>query len=1034
MCIKGRLTKMQYCGKCGRELDKNTGLCSKCDKSGDSKTNKNGRKKLILIVVAVVLVLTIIITCCVSCGKSNSTVTPASVANSKIEMKPIDYENVIFKDGKLFVESELLITANDAYTYSDIENTVAEYGGKIVGCIEFTNDYQIEFADMDYLTLFETQEILQGSLEDCEVTLHRVFYENDSDKSPVSEFEKEDKDGNWWRDEIRITELEADDNSYEKVRVGIFDTLFDTDNPDLEYAFNENNVWYNQEDEADMGAHGTNVAGFLAAKKDNEYGIDGVANNVEFYAYAYRGSVHGFHPSSLMEEKYWNAKMLAQGTKIINMSAGNNEMLVGAQSGDTTAYATLKECSDGMGAFYRKYIDAGSEFVVVKSAGNQNGYEWIRCDPSKEHPYGVKMYDKEKDGDITRYTKIDEDLFDAKYDILGAITDNKVMNRIIIVGSSNRLRQRSYHSVSGSRVDIYAPGDRLRELTSDNPGYGTSYAAPIVSGTISLMLGINPNIEADKIKYLLLSSATQPIEEENYQVAYDSDSNTKMFKCIVDTKNAVDRAKNHTVKEQINETTDNDNTYLMGLTTIYEDGKFEYNKKGCIVTIYKNDVDETLYKELETDEFGEFETKIEQGNYIIVSKTKDGTYQSDRLLFSVNKNEVKYLCSLPMYNTSASLSNTNFKHDNYLVEIDNIVYYVDDFGLWKNGGTAEGECLHECTATNIASNGEVVYYSVYNKEKSAYCEEYGQDAKWKQYDLYCYDLRTLSNRKITSFIECGKPIGVYNNKLYYTDYPDDFTGYVVGKSHNLYSYDLNTGEKEYISEGAYQLEMYGTSIYYRDLDAAMGDSELYCYDMANGNVKQVTSKEIMNFFISGDSLFYYTNQYNSELGSDKEYHTKVDCEVFKYNLLDGSVENVLKLKENADVVAIQYVDENYLYYYIGGAGYTNYRMNLSTKEKNCIKYKARDSGSFRMSDESIYSVLKFDNYALYYSGWDTVYFYQVNDNDSSAVPFNAYYKGYRFLNVCGDGVYMLKQTDEGFTYVIRYYFNREAESLVGYGA
>mgnify|MGYP000338076675 FL=1 len=101
-----------------------------------------------------------------------------------------------------------------------------------------------------------------------------------------------------------------------------------------------------------------------------------------------------------------------------------------------------------------------------------------------------------------------------------------------------------------------------------------------------------------------------------------------------------------------------------------------------------------------------------------------------------------------------------------------------------------------------------------------------------------------------------------------------------------------------------------------------------------GNVKQVTSKEIMNFFISGDSLFYYTNQYNSELGSDKEYHTKVDCEVFKYNLLDGSVENVLKLKENADVVAIQYVDENYLYYYIGGAGYTNYRMNLSTKEKN----------------------------------------------------------------------------------------------------
>lgn len=1023
---------MKYCGKCGRELDENTGLCSKCDKSGGSNTNKNRSKKLILVIVAVVLVLATIITCCVSCGKNNGTATPEPVANSKIEMKPIDYENVTFKDGELFVESELLITANDTYTYSDIENTVAEYGGKIVGCIEFTNDYQIEFADMDYLTLFETQETLQGSLDDCVVTLHRVFYEDESDKSPVAEFEKEDKDGNWWRDEIRLTELEADDNSYEKVRVGIFDTLFDTDNTDLEYAFNEDNVWYNQEDEADMGAHGTDVAGFLAAKKGNDYGIDGVANNVEFYAYAYQGSVHGFHPSSLMEDKYWNAKMLAQGTKIINMSAGSNELLVGAQNGDTTAYVTLKEYSDGMGAFYRKYIDAGSEFVVVKSAGNVNGYEWIKCDASKEHPYGVKVYDKEKDGDITRYTKVDEGLFDAKYDILGAITENKVMNRIIIVGSSNRLRQRSYHSVSGSRVDIYAPGARLRELTSDNPGYGTSYAAPIVSGTISLMWGVNPDIEADKIKYLLLSSATQPVEEEDYQVAYDSDSNTKMFKCIVDTKNAVDRAKNYTIKEKMNETTDNDNTYLMGLTTIYEDGKFEYNKEGCIVTIYKNDADETLYKELETDEFGEFETEIEQGNYIIVSKTKDGTYESDRFLFSVDKNEVKYLHCLYMYNTSASLSNTNFKHDNYLIEVDNVVYYVDDFGLWKNEGTAEGERLHECTAANIASNGEVVYYSVYNKEKSAYCEEYGQEAKWKQYDLYCYDLRTLSNRKITSFVECGEPIGVYNNKVYYTDRPDDFTGNVVGIAHCLYSYDLDTGKKEFISEGAHQLEIYGSSIYYRDMDAAMGDSELYCYDMANGNIKQITSEEIMDFSISGDSLFYHTKQYKTELGSDKKYHTKTTCQVFEYNLLDGTVDSIFN--ETNDEIVIQYIDEDYLYYTDGGGYYDNYRINLSTGEKAYIKYKARDSGSFRMSDERVYSVLKFDDYALYYSGWDTVYFYQVNDNDSNAVPFNAYYSGYRFLNVLGDGVYMLKQTDGGSTYVIRYNLDRDSEGLVGYGA
>lgn len=212
----------------------------------------------------------------------------------------------------------------------------------------------------------------------------------------------------------------------------------------------------------------------------------------------------------------------------------------------------------------------------------------------------------------------------------------------------------------------------------------------------------------------------------------------------------------------------------------------------------------------------------------------------------------------------------------------------------------------------------------------------------------------------------------------------------------------------------------------------MGDSELYCYDMANGNIKQITSEEIMDFSISGGSLFYHTKQYKTELGSDKKYHTKTTCQVFKYNLLDGTVENIFN-ETNGEIV-IQYVNEDYLYYTDGGGYYDNYRINLSTGEKAYIKYKARDSGSFRMSDERVYSVLKFDDYALYYSGLDTVYFYQVNDNDSNAVPFNAYYSGYRFLNVICDGVYMLKQTDGGSTYVIRYNLDRDSEGLVGYGA
>ena len=62
--------------------------------------------------------------------------------------------------------------------------------------------------------------------------------------------------------------------------------MFDTDNEDLQYAINQDDIWYNDENLIEVtgnGTHGTDVTGFLAAKKNNDYGIDGVANNIKIY-------------------------------------------------------------------------------------------------------------------------------------------------------------------------------------------------------------------------------------------------------------------------------------------------------------------------------------------------------------------------------------------------------------------------------------------------------------------------------------------------------------------------------------------------------------------------------------------------------------------------------------------------------------------------------------------------------------------------------------------------------------------------------
>lgn len=1003
MCIKGRLTKMKCCEKCGQELDANTGLCPKCDKKKTSINPKKFKKRYIIIPVAFLLICTIVLLCFSTCNKISVPFVSNGFEEGKIEVKHCTYNDVSYKNNELFVKSQLLITPTSDYSYNDIESAVSGYNGKIVGYIEFTNDYQVEFSEMDYDSLNSTMESLEKELNNTDIMLNRVVYQDEeTDKTTIKEFEEKDKNGNWWRDAIRLTELESESNNYQEVKVGIYDTLFDTDNEDLKYAINKTDIWYNNEKEIEVsngGMHGTNVTGFLAAKKSNDYGIDGVANNVKVFGYAYRGNTPNYHPVSIMDLKYWNAKMLAKGVKVINISAGNGELLVAAQNGSLRADYALRQVSESLGKFYRKYIDAGYEFVVVKSSGNENGYQWIHCTESKDNPYGVKIYDADSDGDIGHYTEIKDVIFEAKYDIWGAITDSKVKNRIIVVGSSSEENTRAYHSVSGERVDLYAPGERLRELTSDKPGYGTSYAAPMVSGTVALMWGVNPNIEADKIKYLLVSSATQLIEDENYQIQPDSDNVVKMYKCLLDVKGAVDRAK--TYDKITPQSTENTNvSYLLGIVRIYEDGKIQYNKEDCKVSIYKNNSEETLYKELSTDEYGEFETDIESGTYIIKAETKDGTYVSDRYIIKIEANDAKYINDIYMYpNKNAQISNTSFTCDKYLVEYDNVVYYVDRDGLWRNTGKEEGELLYDCEATNIATNGEVIYYSVYHKDVTAFCKEYNQDMTWHQYDLYSYDLRTSLNSKVTSFNECGKPICYYNGKIYYTDYNDDFNGFVTGLAQSLYSYDLSTGEKEYISDKAGIVIPHGSSIYFRDMLASMdlSSAKIQCLDLTNGKVKQITSDGVSEMVLSEDNLFYTIYTYKTITGSDNHSYTKENCKVHKYNTLDGTDE--LIFNEESDSIRIQYVDDEYIYY-SSDEPYYNYRLNLTTHEKTYVN-------SQKWSRNYTFGVYKLNDSALYYHR-TYFYLYELKDDEKEPKALDdGYRNGAELLTINNNRIYFV---------------------------
>ena len=496
----------KFCGKCGSKLNKRTGTCPVCDRDKP----KGKHKKRWLIITSILLVTVVLAFILLHSLKIIHLPFFHSDSNmdQNLYFKDFTEEDVVFENNELFVASQILISADEKYDYTEVKTIVNELGGKIVGYIDVTNDYQIEIKDSNYNSLKYVIKTLNEKIENSDIGFHKVFIINEEDT-----ISGDNKGGNWWREGIALDKLESENYTYQPITVGIMDTIFDIENDDLKYAFSQFEPLYNDISKVQNEKHGTNVVGFLCAKQNNGKGIDGVANNVNIFGYAYRGTDNNYY-SSVMRWKYALSSMVLNGAKVINLSCGDDELSYAAHIGDSSAQKDLKCFSTQMSEFLKKMIKKNYEFVIVKSAGNQNIYKWIECPISKDTPYGYKRVENKTEEEIRKDLQDSSySFFEAKSDLLGAITDDVVTKRIIVVGSSNVDNMRSVHSARGSRVDIYAPGFGLKLLDKDkdakeDSGAGTSYAAPIVSGIVSLMWGVNPDISADSIKYLLISSAT----------------------------------------------------------------------------------------------------------------------------------------------------------------------------------------------------------------------------------------------------------------------------------------------------------------------------------------------------------------------------------------------------------------------------------------------------------------------------------------------------------------------------------------------
>jgi cell wall-associated protease len=211
---------------------------------------------------------------------------------------------------------------------------------------------------------------------------------------------------------------------------------------------------------AEDASHGTGVAGLIGAVRGNNYGIDGVADNVRIMA------IKAVPNGDEYDKDIANAIRYAvdNGARIINMSFGKK-------------ISPHKDWVDE--AF--KYA-AAHDVLLVQASGN-DGQD---MDVKPQFPNDIFA-----DGSSS----------DAENLICVGASGAKVGDELAA----------TFSNYGKKNVDVFAPGAKVTSIDTDaefNTADGTSFASPIVAGTAAFILEYYPTLSAKQLKQVILESAT----------------------------------------------------------------------------------------------------------------------------------------------------------------------------------------------------------------------------------------------------------------------------------------------------------------------------------------------------------------------------------------------------------------------------------------------------------------------------------------------------------------------------------------------
>lgn len=423
--------------------------------------------------------------------------------------------------GIIYVRNQILISALPGADKSIFQELAADMEADIVGYIELTNDYQLEFRQEQTPEELENMLAYWDSFSFVESTSLNTVTESDVDMVTTDDalYEKEDwseaRPGgyNWGLEALRVPSAWDYREEFQPVRIGLLDDMFEEGHEDLFF----DQVFHNSSQINSF--HGTHVAGIMAAGHDNGIGISGVVTDSRLYAYALENDIENMQ--TVMEYKYAFANLIGNHVKVINVSRRTGWVQnFAASHGNQNARNYVETNAKIMERFLQKLILQGYDFVIVVAAGNEENVFYCIDETSI---YGYKKW---SDGD-SEQNRLRGRVLAYYNHFLNAIEQPEVKARIITVGAiqlraggntdadSLRYAYAAFSNV-GTRVDVCAPGVEILstippELYSDIAvaGYGrelgTSMAAPYIAGIAGMLYQANPHISGTRVKQIICS-------------------------------------------------------------------------------------------------------------------------------------------------------------------------------------------------------------------------------------------------------------------------------------------------------------------------------------------------------------------------------------------------------------------------------------------------------------------------------------------------------------------------------------------------